>query len=135
MEKIHAPSAAFREPYQKHSRNISTFSTISDISAVDHIKRDDNAEIKCVFLCDSDHEKNCMFESFNKCLNDGQSTIRNMQLLDFNCHWEQPRNDNGCVVNGTAASVATDCRGYCMPPRTGVGGVGASAPSHLLGML
>ena len=135
VEKITGP--AFREPYQKHTRNISTFSTISDISAVgggDPLRRDESAEIKCVFLCDSEHEKNCVFESINKCLNDGQSAICNVQLFDF-CHWEQPRNDTGCVVGGTASGVASDCR-YCLPSRIGIGSVGGPGPPHhLLGSI
>ena len=126
------PSTGFREPYQKHSRNVSAFSTISDISVIggsDPLKRDEKAEIKCVLLCDSEHEKNCMFESFNKCFNDGQSSISDLQLLDF-CHWEQPRNDTGCVAGGTPVNLALDCR-HCLPSRFGVGNVSATAHSLL----
>ena len=128
VEKI--SGTAFREPYQKHSRNVSNFSIVSDISViggVDPLKRDEKAEIKCVLLCDSEHEKNCMLESFNKCLSDGQSDISELQLFDF-CHWEQIRNDNGCIVGGTPANLAHDCR-HCLPSRSGVGGT----THHLLG--
>ena len=135
VEKIHVPP--FREPYQKHARNISTFSTISDISAVgnfDPLKRDESAEIKCVFLCDSEHEKNCVFKEINRCLTDGQSGICNVQLMDFSCHWEQPRNDTGCVAGGTPATAAIDCR-YCIPSRAGIGvGGNNGTANHLLGM-
>ena len=127
------PATVFREPYQKHSRNVSAFSTISDTSVVgglDPLRRDEKAEIKCVLLCDSEHEKNCMLESFNKCLNDGQSEIRDLQLFDF-CHWEQPNNDTGCVVGGVPTNLAHDCR-YCLPSRIGVGGVSGTG-HHLLG--
>ena len=123
VEKI--STTAFREPYQKHKRNISAFSTISDISVVtssDPLKRDDVSEIKCVLLCDSEHEKNCMLESFNKCLTDGQSSITNLQVYDFS-HWEHAKNDNGCVVGGTPVNLAHDCR-HCLPSRTGAGSGG-----------
>ena len=123
VEKV--PATTFREPYQKHQRNVSAFSTISDISVVggpDHLKRDEQAEIKCVLLCDSEHEKNCMLESLNKCLSDGESAISDLQLFDFG-HWEQQRNDNGCVLGGTPENLAHDCR-HCSTSRTGVGGTG-----------
>ena len=55
-----------REPYQKHARNISTVSDISTTgSTAEPLKRDENAEIRCVFLCDSETERNsveCAFE-------------------------------------------------------------------------
>lgn len=40
-----------REHYQKHSRNISSVSDVS-VSTTEPIKRDENAEIRCVLLCD-----------------------------------------------------------------------------------
>ena len=130
VEKL--PATTFREPYQKHQRNVSAFSTISDISVIgglDPLKRDEKAEIKCVLLCDSEHEKNCMLESLNKCLSDGQSDIADLQVFDFG-HWELQRNDNGCVLGGTPENIAHDCR-HCLSSRSGsgVGGTG----NHLSG--
>ena len=55
-----------REPYQKHARNISTVSDISTAGSIEPLKRDENAEIRCVVLCDSDTERNCVFECFYK---------------------------------------------------------------------
>lgn len=121
VEKL--PTTSFREPYQKHQRNVSAFSTISDISTFggsDPLKRDEKSEIKCVLLCDSEHEKNCMLESFNKCLSDGESSISDLQLLDF-CHWEQPKNENGCVLGGTPENLAHDCR-HCLSTRSVISG-------------
>ena len=40
-----------REHYQKHQRNISSISDVS-VSTAEPIKRDENAEIRCVLLCD-----------------------------------------------------------------------------------
>ena len=102
---------------------ILAFSTISDISVaggLDPLKRDEKSEIKCVLLCDSEHEKNCMLESFNKCLSDGMSSISDLQLLDF-CHWEQAKNDNGCVLGGTPENLPHDCR-HCLSNRSVITG-------------
>ena len=47
-----------REPYQTHARNISTVSAISTPgSTAEPLKRDENAEIRCVLLCDSETER------------------------------------------------------------------------------
>ena len=132
VEKL--PATSFREPYQKHKRNVSAFSTISDISIVggpDPLKRDENSEIKCVLLCDSEHEKNCMLESFNKCLSDGESSISDLHLLDF-CHWEQPNNDNGCVLGGTPENLA-DCR-HCLSSRSVISGTTHYLPGKILNL-
>lgn len=56
-----------REAYQKHSRNISTVSDIS-VSLAEPLKRDENAEIRCILLCDSETERNCVFEALSKAL-------------------------------------------------------------------
>jgi len=40
-----------RETYQKHSRNISSVSDVS-VTTAEPIKRDENAEVRCVLLCD-----------------------------------------------------------------------------------
>ena len=129
VEKL--PTTSFREPYQKHQRNVSAFSTISDISTFggsDPLKRDEKSEIKCVLLCDSEHEKNCMLESFNKCLSDGESSISDLQLLDF-CHWEQPKNENGCVLGGTPENLAHDCR-HCLSTRSVISGTTHYLPGN-----
>lgn len=89
-----------REAYQKHSRNISTISDLSMCNA-DPLKRDENAEIRCVLLCDSETERHCVFEAFQKLVCDGQSSVQNPELLHH--HWEQPHNE----CNGV------DCR-YCL---------------------
>lgn len=80
-----------REPYQRHTRNISSVSDISTTGTVEPLKRDENAEIKCVVLCDSETERHCVFEAFQKALVDGQSDIFDAQLLHH--HWEQPHNE------------------------------------------
>ena len=41
-----------REPYQRHARNISSVSEISTAGSIEPLKRDENAEIRCVILCD-----------------------------------------------------------------------------------
>ena len=78
-----------KKAYKAHHRNISS---VSDISVtIDPIKRDDAAEIKIVFLLESDKERNCMFEVIQKSLQDGQSEIVSPVVL--NHHWEQLHHD------------------------------------------
>ena len=78
-----------KKAFQTHHRNISS---VSDISVqIDPIKREDAAEIKVVFLLESDKERNCMFEVIHKSLQDGQSEIERPVLL--NHHWEQNHQD------------------------------------------
>ncbi len=79
-----------RAPYQKHSRNISAVSDISASNA-EPLKRDENAEIRCILLCDSDTERKCVFEAFSNAMADGQSGISDCQILQH--HWEQPHVD------------------------------------------
>ena len=56
-----------REPYQKHARNISTVSDISTTgSTAEPLKRDENAEIRCVLLCDSETERNAVEVVFDR---------------------------------------------------------------------
>ena len=98
-----------REPYQKHARNISTVSDISTTgSTAEPLKRDENAEIRCVLLCDSETERNCVEGAFSRSIQDGESEITNVQYLHH--HWEQPYNE---------CTGRSDCR-YCinrvMPP-------------------
>lgn len=93
-----------REPYQKHARTISSVSDISTSgSSTEPLKRDENAEIRCVVLCDSETERNCVFDCFSKTINDGESAeIDNVQYLQH--HWEQPYNE---------CTAPMDCR-YCV---------------------
>lgn len=80
-----------RESYQKgHSRNISAVSDIS-VSLAEPLKRDENAEIRCILLCDSETERNCVFEAIRDALQDGESAIEDAQILQH--HWEQPHVD------------------------------------------
>ena len=79
-----------RESYQRHARNISAVSDIS-VTVAEPLKRDENAEIRCIILCDSETERNCVFEAVNKALVDGESNIDNVTLLQH--HWEQPHVD------------------------------------------
>ena len=60
----------YREPWQKHSRNISAISAVSDISAsnAEPLKRSESAEIRCVLMCHSEIERNCVFEAVAKVL-------------------------------------------------------------------
>ena len=64
-----------RESYQKHSRNISAVSDIS-VSLAEPLRRDERAEIRCVLLCDSETERNCVFEAISQTLADGESEVR-----------------------------------------------------------
>ncbi len=91
-----------REPYQKHARTISSVSDISTAGSVEPLKRDENAEIRCVILCDSDKEVKCVCEAFSKSINDGESEISEVQFLQH--HWEQPYNE---------CTGGDDCR-YCL---------------------
>ena len=91
-----------REPYQKHARNISTVSDISTQGSIEPLKRDENAEIRCVVLCDSDTERSCVYKSFYDSIIDGESDILNVQYLHH--HWEQPYNE---------CTGFPDCR-YCL---------------------
>ena len=77
-----------REPYQKHSRNISAVSDISVTTTAEPLKRDENAEIRVILLCDSEVERNCVFEAIKMCLVDRESGIEECQILQH--HWEQP---------------------------------------------
>lgn len=78
-----------KKAFQTHHRNISS---VSDISVtVDPIKREDGAEIKIIFLLESDKERNVMFEVIQKSLLDGQSDIQGAVVL--NHHWEQFHHD------------------------------------------
>jgi hypothetical protein len=86
-----------RETFQRHTRNISTISDIS-VTTAEPLKRDENAEIRCVVLCDSETERHCVFEAISKALLDGESAIADTQLLHH--HWEQPHVD----------CSGTDCR-------------------------
>jgi hypothetical protein len=90
-----------REPYQKHARTISSVSDISTAGSVEPLKRDENAEIRCIILCDSETERNCTYESFHALINDGQSDIMAVEYLHH--HWEQPYNE----------CTGLDCR-YCL---------------------
>ncbi len=84
-----------RESYQRHSRNVSAVSDIS-VCAAEPLKRDENAEIRCILLCDSEVERNCVFEAVAKVLADGESAIGSVYLMQH--HWEQPHSaaaDNG----------------------------------------
>ena len=69
-----------KKAFQTHHRNISS---VSDISVtVDPIKREDGAEIKIIFLLESDKERNVMFEVIQKSLLDGQSDIQVESQID-----------------------------------------------------
>jgi hypothetical protein len=81
-----------RESYQKHSRNVSTVSDISAVNA-EPLKRDAQAEIRVVLLCDSEVERHCVFEAVGKALADGESAIGAASILQH--HWEQPHVDPG----------------------------------------
>ncbi len=81
-----------RESYQRHSRNVSAVSDISALAA-EPLRRDADADIRCVLLCDSEVERNCVFEAVGKALVDGESAIGAVHLV--NHHWEQPRLDCG----------------------------------------
>ena len=70
-----------REPYQKHARNISTVSDISTTgSTAEPLKRDENAEIRCVLLCDSETERNAVEGAFDRSIqvNDFSGTKRTL---------------------------------------------------------
>jgi hypothetical protein len=93
VEKINGGGGggvSHREPWQKHSRNISAVSDISGSNA-EPLKRDENAEIRCVLLCDSETERKCVFEAISKAICDGYSNITDCQILQH--HWEQPHVD------------------------------------------
>ena len=98
-----------KKAFKTHHRNISS---VSDISVtVDPIKRADGAEIKIIFLLESDKERNCMFEVIQKCLQDGQSDIVSAVVL--NHHWEQFHNDctgPECVFCVRTQSVASEIK-------------------------
>ena len=70
-----------REPYQKHSRNISAVSDISVTTTAEPLKRDRNAEIRVILLCDSETERSCVFEAISKALSDNESDIEDVQVL------------------------------------------------------
>ena len=70
-----------REPYQRHQRNVSAVSDISVSTNAEPLKRDRNAEIRCILLCDSETERNCVFEAISKALQDGESKIEDVQVL------------------------------------------------------
>ena len=70
-----------REPYQKHSRNISAVSDISVTTTAEPLKRDRNAEVRVILLCDSETERNCVFEAISKALADNESDIEDVQVL------------------------------------------------------
>ena len=90
-----------KKAFQTHHRNISS---VSDVSVqIDPIKREDAAEIKVVFLLESDKERNVMFEVIQKSLQDGQSEKERPVLL--NHHWEQNHND--CTGPDCAHCVRT----------------------------
>ena len=77
-----------KKAFQTHHRNISSVSAVSDISvSIDPIKREDGAEIKVIFLLESDKERNVMWEVIQKSLLDGQSDIQRPCVL--NHRWEQ----------------------------------------------
>ena len=86
-------SVYHREPWQRHSRNISAISAVSDISAsnAEPLKRSESAEIRCVLMCHSEIERNCVFEAVSKAVGDGASGIADCQILQH--HWEQPHVD------------------------------------------
>ena len=98
-----------KKAFKTHHRNISS---VSDISVtLDPIKRADGAEIKIIFLLESDKERNCMFEVIQKCLQDGQSEIVSAVVL--NHHWEQFHNDctgPECVHCVRTQSVASEIK-------------------------
>ena len=104
-----------REPYQKHSRNISAVSDISVTTTAEPLKRDENAEIRVILLCDSETERNCVFEAVKMCLVDRESGIEDCQILQH--HWEQPHTE----------CMGMDCR-FCfrMAPSHPGGGGGAN---------
>ena len=110
-----------REPHQKHVRNISTVSDVS-MTFAEPLKRDEGNEIRCILLCDSETERHCVFEAFNKAFWDGQSDIYGSQLLRH--QWESPHND----------CIGIDCR-FCIRTSPLVGGYGDSlAPISHQGM-
>ena len=77
-----------KKAFQTHHRNISSVSAISDVSvSIDPIKREDGAEIKVIFLLESDKERNMMMEVIQKSLLDGQSDIQRPCV--YNHRWEQ----------------------------------------------
>lgn len=77
-----------KKAFQTHHRNISSVSAVSDISvSIDPIKREDGAEIKVIFLLESDKERNMMMEVIQKSLLDGQSDIQRPCV--YNHRWEQ----------------------------------------------
>ncbi|XP_040571622.1 uncharacterized protein [Lepeophtheirus salmonis] len=97
-----------RDSYQKHSRNISSISDISVSASVEPLKRDVNAEIRCVFLTDSETERRGVFDAVSKNLSDGQSEISNFSIMYH--HWEQPH----------FPCEGSDCR-YCLRNINGKG--------------
>ena len=77
-----------KKAFQTHHRNISSVSAVSDISvSIDPIKREDGAEIKVIFLLESDKERNMMMEVIQKSLLDGQSDIQ--RPCFYNHRWEK----------------------------------------------
>ena len=83
-----SPRMVEKKAFQTHHRNISSVSAVSDISvSIDPIKREDGAEIKVIFLLESDKERNMMMEVIQKSLLDGQSDIQRPCV--YNHRWEQ----------------------------------------------
>ncbi len=122
-----------REPFQKHARTISSVSDVSTTGAIEPLKRDENAEIRIVVLCDSETERHCVFEDFYKCLIDGQSFIHDVQLLHH--HWEQPHNectglDCRYCIRGTGNPFA-----FSQPSTGGNGNGGVNAAVSVPGVL
>lgn len=79
--RVLEPHYRVRESFQKHSRTISAISDISVAPSEQPLRRDDQAEIKCIFLCDSETERKCVFEAINKALADGESRIQDVKLV------------------------------------------------------
>ncbi|TRY68445.1 hypothetical protein TCAL_06832 [Tigriopus californicus] len=89
--RVLEPHYRVRESFQKHARTISAISDISVAPSEQPLRRDDQAEIKCIFLCDSETERKCVFEAINKALADGESRIQDVKLVQH--HWEKPCDD------------------------------------------
>ena len=79
-----------REIHQRHRRNVSVVSDIS-VNTEEPLQRDRDAEIRCILLCDSETEKNTVFETIYNSLSRNEtmpSGISDCHILAN--HWEQP---------------------------------------------
>ncbi|CAB4066236.1 ALDH5A1 [Lepeophtheirus salmonis] len=101
--------------FSQFIKSLRSDNTCESIRMVDKIppqwkplKRDVNAEIRCVFLTDSETERRGVFDAVSKNLSDGQSEISNFSIMYH--HWEQPH----------FPCEGSDCR-YCLRNINGKG--------------